>query len=235
MERAAHGENFASKWRKILGCIKIWLAKLKKEINNTIKIFIIKISIRSTIIFITYINFAAAISSPICNNRLNKSFHKINSQKTKRKMACAQGKIMRALRRSGRVATLNATKVGEKKENILKRKYIEINKKTMLTVSRGWRVGCVTGACTKPNNSKWKSGRFLDILSSGVYLFFFFIFFFFKSLSGIFRRFVREGAEVGKEKGTREREDATPRCLPQAQRCNTIQHARKLLIRKKKL
>lgn len=31
-------------------------------------------------------------------------------------MACAQGKIMRALRRSGRIATLNATKVGEKKE-----------------------------------------------------------------------------------------------------------------------
>lgn len=48
-------------------------------------------------------------------------------------MACAQGKIMCALRRSGRVATLNATKVGEKKRN----ENNEINKKTMLTVSRG--------------------------------------------------------------------------------------------------
>lgn len=47
------------------------------------------------------------------------------------------------------VAILNAIRIGEKK----KRKYIEINKKTMLTVSKGWRMGCVTGACT--NQTTW--------------------------------------------------------------------------------
>lgn len=77
----------------------------------------IGISTRSTILFYhAYVNFAAAISSPICNSRFKNLLHKITLQKKKRKMACAQGKIMRALRRSGRVATLNATKVGEKKE-----------------------------------------------------------------------------------------------------------------------
>lgn len=66
----------------------------------------------------------------------------------------------------------------------------------------------------------------MDTLSSGIVYRFFFLFFFLS----LFREFVREGAEVGKEKGMREGGDATPRCLPQAQRCNTIQHARKLLI-----
>lgn len=59
----------------------------------------------------------------------------------------------------------------------------------------------------KPNNSKWKSGRFLDILSSssGIVYVFFFVFFSFKSLSGIFERFVRAGAKGKRKERGREK------------------------------
>lgn len=76
----------------------------------------IRTSTRSIILFIT-VSLLISLQqfrprSAIAKN----SFRKMNLQKKKRKMACAQGKIMSASRRSERVATLNATKVGKKKE-----------------------------------------------------------------------------------------------------------------------
>lgn len=80
--------------------MKILLTKLRKEVNDTIEISIIKISyIQSIILFVTVILISLQQFRPR-SAIVKNSFYEINLQKKKRKMACAQGKIMRASRRS---------------------------------------------------------------------------------------------------------------------------------------
>lgn len=94
---------------------------------------------------------------PICNKQefaAKKETQYVKTAKKENKSDVYIGKNYAciATNKSLIIATLNAIKVSKKWET-----KIYWNKKTMLTVSEGWRMGCVTGACTNQTtrNENW--------------------------------------------------------------------------------
>lgn len=154
-------------------------------------------------------------------------------------MCVHRRKTMRASQWTSVGELSTQTQVGEEKERErekIKRgkikRNIEINQKIMLTVSGGWRVGCVTGACTNQTTRNenraeifghFESGNslFFSVFSLLCFLFFcfsVFLFFRLKFLSGLFG-FVREGAE---ETGQEREKGGCYAALPPSS--STLQH-----------
>jgi len=97
------------------------LTKLREEVNDTIKNSMTIYTIHNPLNSPGYINFAAAISFPICNSQkfiLPNQFakkEKKNGMCTGKNYACNVHS-----RQSGRVVTLNKNRRKERNENILK-------------------------------------------------------------------------------------------------------------------